>query len=84
MELIDKTGKCQNIANILKKCSANKNRPHLKKWKNQRSAILSIPPYLKNDPILQKDYREITAADDIDRKVLAKMRKNAARDSDII
>ena len=32
----------------------------------------------------QKNYKEITAADEIDKKTLAKMKKNAARDADII
>ena len=32
----------------------------------------------------QKNFKEITAADDIDKKTLAKMKKNAARDADII
>ena len=32
----------------------------------------------------QKNFKEITAADEIDKKTLAKMKKNAARDADII
>jgi len=31
-----------------------------------------------------KNFREISASDDIDKKTLAKMKKNAARDADII
>merc|ERR1719382_1421761 len=31
-----------------------------------------------------KNFKEITASDDIDKKTLAKMKKNAARDADII
>ena len=34
--------------------------------------------------IFQKNFREISASDDIDKKTLAKMKKNAARDADII
>ena len=37
-----------------------------------------------DDNIFQKNFREISASDDIDKKTLAKMKKNAARDADII
>ena len=37
-----------------------------------------------DDQIFQKNFREISASDDIDKKTLAKMKKNAARDADII
>ena len=37
-----------------------------------------------DDHIFQKNFREISASDDIDKKTLAKMKKNAARDADII
>ena len=37
-----------------------------------------------DDRIFQKNFREISATDDIDKKTLAKMKKNAARDADII
>ena len=33
---------------------------------------------------LQKNFKEISKSDEIDKKTLAKMRKNAARDADII
>ena len=33
---------------------------------------------------LQKDFKEISKSDEIDKKTLAKMKKNAARDADII
>ena len=32
----------------------------------------------------QKNFKEISKSDEIDKKTLAKMRKNAARDADII
>jgi len=32
----------------------------------------------------QKNFKEISKADEIDKKTLAKMKKNAARDADII
>ena len=38
----------------------------------------------KYDYFTQKNFKEITAADEIDKKTLAKMKKNAARDADII
>ena len=46
--------------------------------------------YIRNEQIskygyiTQKNFKEITAADEIDKKTLAKMKKNAARDADII
>lgn len=32
----------------------------------------------------QKNFKEISKADEIDKKTLAKMKKNAARDADVI
>ena len=34
--------------------------------------------------LFQKNFKEISKADEIDKKTLAKMKKNAARDADII
>ena len=40
--------------------------------------------FLSSSFLCQKNFKELTAADEVDKKTLAKMKKNAARDADLI
>ena len=50
------------------------------------NTIYGTPSTLRTPQIyfFQRDFREITEADDVDKKTMAAMKKNAARDNDII
>ena len=46
--------------------------------------IVSVLDKYRGNYVLQKDFNEISKSDEIDKKTLAKMKKNAACDEDII
>ena len=60
-------------------------RLHIKgAWQWGTGNILTVLNKYRWNYVLQKDFKEISKSDEIDKKTLAKMKKNAARDADTI
>ena len=60
-------------------------RLHIKgAWQWGTGNILTVLNKYRWNYVLQKDFKEISKSDEIDKKTLAKIKKNAACDADIL